>query len=43
MMVLPFLGSLCLCASVVQSNPRDSHHLFEKYVAMFEAHKKAAP
>ena len=36
-MVLAFLSSLCLCAFVVQSIPRDSHHLFERYVAMIAA------
>ena len=38
-MFLSFLGSLCLCASVVQSNPRDSHYLFERFVETFEPAK----
>jgi hypothetical protein len=39
MMLLSFSSSLCLCASVVQSNPRDSHHLSERFVEMIEAAK----
>ena len=38
-MFLSFFGSLCLCASVVQSGPHDSHYLFERFVEMIEAVK----
>jgi hypothetical protein len=38
-MLFSFLGSPCLCASVVQSGQRDSHHLFERFVEMIETTK----
>jgi hypothetical protein len=35
-MLFSFLSSPCLCASVVQSGPRNSHYLFERFVGLME-------